>query len=140
MLYPALWAYRTSFKTATRFSPFYLVHGVDLILPIECEIHSLKLVVELLLDTSDLEQRLVHLESLEEKHRDASTAIEANKRCVKFQCDKFAYPWLYTEGDLVHLYDKAKEPLGEGNFKPMWNNPYIVQHVLEKRAYELEDC
>jgi hypothetical protein len=73
MLYPALWAYQTSVKTATEFSPFQLVNGVESILPIECEIPSLKLVVALLPYTSDLERHLVHLESLNEKHRDAST-------------------------------------------------------------------
>jgi hypothetical protein len=45
----------------------------------ECEIHSLRLTVNLLPDTSDLEQCLVHLESLDEQRRDASTTIEANK-------------------------------------------------------------
>jgi hypothetical protein len=83
MLYPTLWAYRTSVKTATSFSPFQLVHGVELILPIECKIPSLKLAVELLPDTSDLERRLVHLEILDEQHLDAFTAIEANKKRVK---------------------------------------------------------
>jgi transposase InsO family protein len=55
MLYPALWTYQTSVKTTTGFSPFHLVHGVESILPIECKIPSLKLAVELLPDTSDLE-------------------------------------------------------------------------------------
>jgi hypothetical protein len=73
MLYLALWAYRTSVKNSTNFSPFQLVHGVELILPVECEITSLKLAVELLPDTSDLERCLVHLESLDEQHRDAFT-------------------------------------------------------------------
>jgi hypothetical protein len=48
------------------FPPFQLVHGVELILPIECEIDSLILVVNLLPDTFNLEQRLVHLEILDE--------------------------------------------------------------------------
>jgi hypothetical protein len=34
MLYPALWAYRTSVKTTTGISPFQLVHSVESILPI----------------------------------------------------------------------------------------------------------
>ena len=67
-------------------------------------------------------------------------AIEANKRCVKVQYDNFVFPWKYVEGDLVLLYDQAKEPLGAGKFKPMWHGPYIVRCVLEKRAYNLEDC
>jgi hypothetical protein len=45
---------------------------------------------------------------------------------------------MYIEGDLVLLYDQAKEPLGEGKFNPMWHGPYIVRCVLEKGAYELE--
>jgi hypothetical protein len=80
----------------------------------------------------------VHLESLDEQRRDAFTAIKANKKCVKVQYDKSVCPRLYAEGDLVLLYDQAKEPLGAGKFKPMWHGPYIVRCVLEKEAYELE--
>jgi hypothetical protein len=65
-------------------------------------------------------------------------AIEENKRHVKFQYDKSICPRQYAKGDLVLLYDQAKEPLGEGNFKPMWHGPYIVRCVLEKGAYALE--
>ena len=56
-------------KTAIGFSPYQLVHGVESILPVECEIPSLKLAVELLPDTSPLEERLVHLEQLNEQRR-----------------------------------------------------------------------
>ena len=52
MLYPALWAYRMSMKTATGFTLFQLVYGLEYIFPIECEIPSLKLEVELLPETS----------------------------------------------------------------------------------------
>jgi hypothetical protein len=97
------------------------------------------LAVSLLPDTSDLEQCLVHLQSLDEQRRDTSTAIEENKIRVKFQYDKSICPQQYIEGDLVFLYDQAKEPLGIGKFKPMWNDPYFVGCVLEKGAYELED-
>ena len=79
MLYPALWAYRMSVKTATGFTPFQLVHGLESVFPIECEITSLKLVVELLPDTSSLEERLLHLEHLDEQRQDAATMNEAHK-------------------------------------------------------------
>jgi hypothetical protein len=50
----------------------------------------------------------VHLENLDEQRRDTFTAIEANKKRVKVQYDKYVYPRLYVEGDLVPLYDQAK--------------------------------
>ena len=63
-----------------------------------------------------------------------------NKRRVKVQYDKSIYPRRFSEGDLVLLWDQPKEPLGEGKFNPMWHGPYIIKRVLEKGAYELEDC
>ena len=68
MLYLALWAYRTNVKIATVFSPFQLVHGVEAVTPIECEIPSLKIAIHVLPNTTKLEERLVHLEHLDE-HR-----------------------------------------------------------------------
>jgi hypothetical protein len=61
MLFSALWAYRTSVKSTTRFTPFQLVYGVEAILPIECKIPSLKLAIELLPNTSAKEERLLYL-------------------------------------------------------------------------------
>ena len=66
MLEPALWAYRTTAKSTLNFPPYQLVHGVESILPIECEIPSLNLAVELLPETSALEELLVRLEQLNE--------------------------------------------------------------------------
>jgi hypothetical protein len=83
MLYSALWAYLTSVKTATRFSPFQLVYGLEAVFPIECQITSLKLAVQLYLDTSPLEEQLVYLEQLNEKCRDVALANEAQKHKVK---------------------------------------------------------
>jgi transposase InsO family protein len=80
MLYSTLWAYRTSVKTAIGFSPFQLVYGMEAVLPIECQIPSLKLAVELLSDTSPLEEHLLYLEKLDEQHRDVALANEAHKK------------------------------------------------------------
>ena len=79
MLFPTLWAYQTSVKTTTSFTPFQLVYSVEAIFLIECEIRSLKLAVQLLPETSALEARLVELEQLDETRRDVATANEAHK-------------------------------------------------------------
>ena len=61
MLFSALWAYQRSVKSATGFTPFRLVYGLQAILPIECEMPSLKLAIELLPNTSAKEERLLYL-------------------------------------------------------------------------------
>jgi hypothetical protein len=79
MLYHTLWAYQTTVNTSTSFSLFELVHGMESTLPIECEIPSLILFVELLPNTIDIKEHLVHLEHIDEKNRDVTISIEENK-------------------------------------------------------------
>jgi hypothetical protein len=139
MSYSTLWAYQMSVKTATGFSPFQLVYGLEVVFPIECHIPSLKLVVQLLPDTSPLEEQLLYLEQLNEQHRDAALANEAHKHKVKFQYDRSICPHIFSEGDLVLIYDQDRDPLGVGKFKPMWFRPFIIKEALKKGAYRLDD-
>jgi transposase InsO family protein len=67
MLCSALWVYRMFVKTATSFTPFQLIYRLEAVLPIECQILSLNLVVQLLPDTSPLEDYLLYLEKLNEQ-------------------------------------------------------------------------
>jgi hypothetical protein len=80
MLFSALWAYRTAVKTATGFTPFHLVHGIEATLPIECEIPTLRTAIELLPDTAPMEQRLLNLESLDEDRRSSLQNNEVAKK------------------------------------------------------------
>ena len=64
-------------------------------------------------------------------------ALEINKCRVKVQYDKSIYPRNFSEGDLVLLWDQAKEPFREEKFNPMWHGPYVVKRVLKKGSYEL---
>jgi hypothetical protein len=132
MLFLALWAYQTLVKSAMVFTPLRLVYGVEAILPIECEIPSLKLAVELLPNTSAEEECLLYLMRLDETRRDATLVIEAQKKRVKAQYDKHVKPRVFSEGDLVLLYEQDKDVLAAGKFEPMWRGPYIIPRVSEK--------
>ena len=66
LLFVSLWAYQTSVRTATRFTPFQLVYVLEAILPIECEIPSLKIAIVILPTTSAEEECLLHLTCLDE--------------------------------------------------------------------------
>jgi hypothetical protein len=120
MLFSTLWAYQTFVKSATGFTHFRLVYGVEAILPIECKIPSLKLVVELLPNTSAKEECLLYLMRLDETRRDATLVIEAQKKRVKAQYEKHVKPHIFSKGDLVLLYEQDRDMLGAGKFEPMW--------------------
>jgi hypothetical protein len=109
------------------FTPFQLVYGIEAIMSIECEIPSLKLVVELLPNTSVEEEHIFYLMKLYETHRDASLVIETQKKHVKDQYDKHVKPHVFSKGDLVLLYEQDCDLLGAGKFKPMWRDPYFVK-------------
>ena len=95
MLYPALCPYRTNVKTAIGFSPFQLIHGVEAVTLVECEIPSLKIAIHVLLDMTKLEEHLLHLEHLDDQRRDALTANDAHKNRVKNQYDKSVKPRIF---------------------------------------------
>ena len=58
----ALWAYRTTVKTDTSFSPFHLVYGKEALLPIEVEILALKMLTKLIDDVPNVfDERLLTL-------------------------------------------------------------------------------
>eukprot|EP00253_Pinus_taeda_P026596 PITA_26596 len=99
---------------------------LESIFPIKCGISSLKLVVELLPKMSSLKECLIHLEHLDEQHRDAAIINEAHKKRIKTQYDKVVCPRVFSKGDLVLVYDQEKDALGIGKFKSIWYGPFIV--------------
>ena len=121
------------------FTPFQLVYGLEAVLPIECEIPSLKLIVELLPHTTDEEQCLLYLSHLDEIRWDVALANETYQKHIKKRYDRVVWPRTFLEGDLVLVYDQDKDALGVGKFEPLWYGPYIISKVLQKGAYELVD-
>ena len=62
-----LWAYRTTYKVTTKFTPFQLVYGQEAILSIELELPYLRIALEERLDEpKSLEARIATLEKLDE--------------------------------------------------------------------------
>eukprot|EP00253_Pinus_taeda_P032724 PITA_32724 len=115
------------YPQANGFTPFQLVYGLEAVLPIECEIPSLQMAIELLPATSEEEKRLLYLAQLDETRRNAALAIETHAKQMKAQYDRNVTPRSFSKGDPVLLYDQANDKLGAGKFIPMWHGPYIVK-------------
>ena len=58
---------------------------------------------------------------------------------MKSQYDRSIQPLLFREGDMVLTCDQKHHKLGAGKLESMWHGRYIINHVLEKGAYELMD-
>ena len=69
-------------KTTTGFTPFQLFYGLEVVLPIQCQIPSLQLAIEFLPDTSVEEEIFLYLNNLDETRRDATLVNEAHKKRI----------------------------------------------------------
>ncbi|XP_070005803.1 uncharacterized protein [Nicotiana sylvestris] len=68
----ALWANRTTHHMPTQATPYSLIYGVEAVLPLECQIPSLRLVIqEGITDEENARLRLAELEALDEKKLEA---------------------------------------------------------------------
>ena len=77
-LHVVLWAYKISFKTSLGFTPFYLVHGKEALIPIEVELVALHVIQQRkATQKEENEMRILKLEQLQ-FHRDE--AIEYSAR------------------------------------------------------------
>jgi hypothetical protein len=137
MLFSTLQDYCMEVKTAIGFTSFHLINGIESTLPIECEIPTLPTAIELLPDTSPMEQCLLNLDSLDEYLWSSLQNNEATKKRSKSTFDRHVNLLSFNKGDIVLAYDIAHDTLGHGKFESLWNGPYFVQHCLTKGTYIL---
>lgn len=77
-LYEALWAYRTTHRTATGSTPYALVYGSEAVLPLEIEVPSLRVAIQDEITEEELiKTRLEELLDLEEKRLPLSSKMMA---------------------------------------------------------------
>ncbi|MCO5561280.1 hypothetical protein L7F22_014901 [Adiantum nelumboides] len=136
----ALWAYRTSFKVSTQFTPYHLVYGQEALLPIEVELGSLRVLArETTSSKEKLEQRILDLQRLE-LDREAATdyyITQANKKREQFN-NKIKEKKL-EEGMLVMRYDSRLDLSHSKKFLQRWEGPYVIFKKFKNGSYRLQD-
>ena len=72
-----LWAYRTTVRTLTGNTPFFLVYGCEAVIPLEIQMPSLRVALMTRMTKEDNDRlRLQELEALDEKRLQAQQHIE----------------------------------------------------------------
>ncbi|CAL8087446.1 unnamed protein product [Prunus armeniaca] len=75
-LFEALWAYRTTICNSTGCTPYNLVFGSEAILPLEVQLASLRVALQLTNPNENANVRLAELEALDEKRLAAQQRLE----------------------------------------------------------------
>ena len=127
----ALWAYRTTHKTATGHTPFALTYGSEAVLPIELKLHSHRVTYFDPRTNQDL--LLGSLDLLEEKRNEAEVRAAAQQlRVARYYNSRVRQKDLNI-GDLV-LKRVFPPPTG---LSPRWEGPYVIQRKLINGTFKL---
>eukprot|EP00253_Pinus_taeda_P023178 PITA_23178 len=126
-LVEATWAYNTTWKTATSFTPYELVYGKKALLSIEFEYNTLRMVAQLDLDLSHAQrERLLQLNGLDEHRMQALLHSEVVQLQRKIWHDRNHNEKQFQSGDWVLLYDPRHKDF-KGKLRTTWLGPYTVE-------------
>ena len=134
----ALWAYRTTHRTPTQATPYSLVYGVEVVLPLESQISSLRMAIqEGLTDEENAKLRLQELEALDERRLEAQQHLECYQARLSKAFNKKVRARSFQTGDLVLA---LRRPIiithkTKSKFTSKWDGPYVIQEVYTNGAY-----
>ncbi|BFG25056.1 hypothetical protein CerSpe_113300 [Prunus speciosa] len=138
----ALWAYRTSSRSATGFSPYSLVYGSDAISPVEIAIPTARVsaVNDLEWDMKSCSDwRLLDLEAVDEKRAEAERRTALYHKTIAQAYNRTVKPQAFKQGDLVLkvVEHVRRQVSGPSKFPPQWEGPFAVKEVYSSGYYLL---
>ncbi|MCO5572656.1 hypothetical protein L7F22_026414 [Adiantum nelumboides] len=136
----AIWAYGTTYRDATHFTPFHLVYGQEALQPIELNIPTIKLIGrqdqnndEAWIDT------LLTLVELEQKREATYHCYERKALQFKDKLNEGLKDKEIKEKSLVLRYNNALDNRFGAKFEHRWEGPFIVKKDFTGGYYQLMD-
>jgi hypothetical protein len=134
----ALWANRISTKRSIGISPFQMVYGTNVILPINLALPVMKLWEDSNEEPNDITRRINQLVKVQQNR------VKLNERLQRYQdnmntlFDQKAKDTYFLLGDLVLKWEARREDTGKhGKFDPIWSGPYKISVSEGKDAFLL---
>ena len=133
-----LWVYQTTYKVTTQATPFSLVYGLEVTLPINHEVEFFRVAIgSCLTENQSLKNKLTNLEELDERRRMAAQHIEAIQRQRKIIFNKRHKKRALRSGMIVMIQDARKLEF-PGKFDAVWLGPYLVREAFPNNSSQLK--
>ena len=126
----ALWAYRTTWKNTTGHSPYELVYGKEILLPIEFQAKTFNMAVQLGMNLSEAQKhRMEQLNELDEIRQDAILRTDLVQHQRTKWHDRYIKEKKFQKGDWTLLFDSKFKDF-KGKFLTHWLGPYEIDEVF----------
>ncbi|XP_049369418.1 uncharacterized protein LOC125834305 [Solanum verrucosum] len=136
----ALQGYRTSIRTSTGATPYFLVYGNEVVIPAEVEIPSLRIIQEAeLSDVKWIQVRAENLALIYGRRINAICHGQLYQNRMAREFNKKVRPRHFSPRQLVLKRIFPNQDEARGKFSPNWQGPYIVSRVLTGGALILAE-
>jgi hypothetical protein len=141
VLSEALWAHRISRHGATKVTPFELVYGQEVVLPVEVNLVAYRLAKQTELSIVDYHNLMINnidevtdnrLQALKEIEKDKIRVTRAYNKKVKlksFQVGDLVWKTILLVGTKDHKFEK---------WSTSWEGPYTIVKVITGNSYMLK--
>jgi hypothetical protein len=136
----ALWANRINTKRSTGISPFQLIYGIDVVLPINLAFPVMKLLQDSEEEPNDLTRRMNQLIEVQQTREQVNEKFQEYQDKMKSIFDRRAKQRNFIPGDLVLRWDSRREDHGKhGKFDHLWLGPYKIVAVEGNNSFSLQN-
>ena len=132
-----LWAYKTTVRTPTRETPFNLMYGTEVVIPVKIGITSLK---DFFDEHSNDDQLKLNLDCLDKVRDQASQRMAKYQQKITEYCNQRVKLKRFNIGDFVlrKMTLATKKPT-QGKLGLTWEGPYKVVYYSRRGSYHLKD-
>ncbi|XP_070011022.1 uncharacterized protein [Nicotiana sylvestris] len=131
----ALLGYRSTVRTSVGATPYLLVYGTEVVIPMEVEIPSLRIVAEAEIDDDEwVKARLEQLCLIDEKRLAVVCRGQLYQKRMARSYNKKVCPRKFEVAQQVLKHILPHQTEAKGKFDPNWQEPFIVTRVLSNDA------
>jgi hypothetical protein len=136
----ALWVNRIGTKKSISMSPFQMVYGTDVVLPINLSLPVMKLWQDQKEEPNHLTRRINQLIEVQQHEVVVDERLQKYQDDMKALFDRREKDRDFFPGDLVLRWDaRREETTKHGKFDHLWYRPFRVSDLEGKNYFLLEN-